>query len=109
MQHSKSNLYYFSLGVIITIGLVIFSITLFMADNTTNANSNPNEDFPQGYKIISPEIPAYLNLQVKKSQPKTLKSMREWKGNFFQTHTGTQPLFLRLKELTDGFQSSNRF
>ena len=66
MQHSKSNLYYFFLGVIITIGLVFFSITLFFADNTTNANSNPNEDFPQGYKIISPEIPTYLEFAGEK-------------------------------------------
>jgi len=66
MQHSKSNLYYFSLGIIVTLGLVFFSITLFFADNTTNANSNPNEDFPQGYKIISPEIPAYLEFAGEK-------------------------------------------
>jgi membrane-bound lytic murein transglycosylase D len=66
MQHNKSYLYYFFLGIIITLGLVFFSITLFFADNTTNANSNPNEDFPQGYKIISPEIPAYLEFAGEK-------------------------------------------
>ena len=66
MQHSKSNLYYFFLGITVTISLIIFSITIFLTDNTTNANSNPDEDFPQGYKIISPEIPTYLEFAGEK-------------------------------------------
>ena len=66
MKNSKSNFFYFFLGIIITIGLIFFAITLFFTDNTTNANSNPNEDFPQGYKIISPEIPTYLEFAGEK-------------------------------------------
>jgi membrane-bound lytic murein transglycosylase D len=66
MHHNKSYLYYFFLGIIVTLGLVFFPITLFFADNTANANSSPNEDFPQGYKIISPEIPAYLEFAGEK-------------------------------------------
>jgi membrane-bound lytic murein transglycosylase D len=66
MKNSKSNFYYFFLGIIITVGLIFFAITLFFTDNTTNANSNPNEDFPQGYKIISPEIPTYLEFAGEK-------------------------------------------
>ena len=54
------------MGIIITIGLIFFAITLFYTDNTTNANSNPEEDFPQGYKIISPEIPNYLEFAGEK-------------------------------------------
>jgi len=66
MKNSKSNFYYFSLGIIITIGLIFFAITLFFADNTTNANSNPNENFPQGYRIVSPEMPNYLEFASEK-------------------------------------------
>jgi len=66
MKNSKSNFYYFFMGIIITIGLIFFAITLFFTDNTTNANSNPEEDFPQGYKIISPEIPNYLEFAGEK-------------------------------------------
>jgi len=66
MKNSKSNFYYFFLGIIITIGLIFFAIALFFTDNTTNANSNPNEDFPQGYKIISPEMPNYLEFAGEK-------------------------------------------
>jgi hypothetical protein len=60
MKNVKSNLYYFFLGIIVTFGLIIFSVTLFFAGNTTSASSSPSDDFPQGYKIISPEIPTYL-------------------------------------------------
>jgi len=66
MKNNKSNFYYFFLGIVVTISLIFFSITLFFADNTTNANSNPEEDFPQGYKIISPEIPNYLEFAGEK-------------------------------------------
>ena len=66
MKSNRSNLYYFFLGIIVTIGITIFSLTLFLADNTTNANNTPDEDFPQGYKIISPEIPAYLEFAGEK-------------------------------------------
>ena len=66
MKSNRSNLYYFFLGNIVTIGIIIFSLTLFLADNTTNANNTPDEDFPQGYKIISPEIPTYLEFAGEK-------------------------------------------
>jgi len=66
MKNNKSNFYYFFLGIVVTISLIFFSITLFFADNTTNANSNPEEDFPQGYKIISPKIPNYLEFAGEK-------------------------------------------
>jgi len=66
MKNNKSNFYYFFLGIVVAISLIFFSITLFFADNTTNANSNPEEDFPQGYKIISPKIPNYLEFAGEK-------------------------------------------
>jgi hypothetical protein len=66
MKNSKSNFYYFFLGITVTIGLIIFFVTLFLADDITNANNTPDEDFPQGYKIISPEIPTYLEFSGEK-------------------------------------------
>jgi len=66
MKSNRSNPYYFFLGIIVTIGIIIFSLTLFLADNTTNANNTPDEEFPQGYKIISPEIPTYLEFAGEK-------------------------------------------
>jgi hypothetical protein len=66
MKNSKSNFYYFFLGITVTISLIIFLVTIFLTDNTTNANGNPDEDFPQGYRIISPEIPTYLEFAGEK-------------------------------------------
>jgi len=66
MKNSKSNFYYFFLGIILTIGLIFFAITLFFTDNTVNANSNPDENFPQGYRIVSPEMPNYLEFAGEK-------------------------------------------
>ncbi len=66
MKNSKSNFYYFFLGITVTISLIILLVTIFLTDNTTNANGNPDEDFPQGYRIISPEIPTYLEFAGEK-------------------------------------------
>lgn len=66
MKNYKSNFYFFFLGIAITIGLGILLATLLLTDSTTNANSEPDENFPQGYKIVSPEIPNYLEFAGEK-------------------------------------------
>lgn len=66
MQHIKSNLYYFLLGISVTAALLILLITLFVSNNTANANELSDENFPQGYRIISPEIPSYLEFAGEK-------------------------------------------
>jgi membrane-bound lytic murein transglycosylase D len=66
MKNDKSKFYFFFLGIAITIGFGILLAALLLTDNTANANSNTNEDFPQGYKIISPEIPNYLEFAGEK-------------------------------------------
>lgn len=66
MKNIKSNFYYFILGITATIGIVILIITLFLNHGVTNANGAPDENFPQGYKIISPEMPNYLEFAGEK-------------------------------------------
>ena len=66
MKNNKSNFYFFFLGITVTIGLGILVATLLLTDNTTNANSEPDENFPQGYRIVSPEIPNYLEFAGEK-------------------------------------------
>jgi membrane-bound lytic murein transglycosylase D len=66
MKINKSNFYFFFLGIAITIGLGFFLVTLVLSNSTTNANNNPDEDFPQGYRIVSPEIPTYLEFAGEK-------------------------------------------
>lgn len=66
MKSKKSNFYYFLLGITLTIGLGFLIITFLLTNNTTNANGNPDENFPQGYRIVSPEIPTYLEFAGEK-------------------------------------------
>lgn len=66
MQHNKSNLYYLLFGFLVTSCLVILISTLFLGNDTTNAYESTTEDFPQGYRIISPEIPNYLEFAGEK-------------------------------------------
>ncbi|GJQ41814.1 MAG: murein transglycosylase [Ignavibacteriaceae bacterium] len=60
MKDNKSNLYFISLGILITIGILFIITVLLLTENKTIANGNPDENFPQGYRIVSPEIPTYL-------------------------------------------------
>jgi hypothetical protein len=54
------------LGISVATALVIIIITSFISNNTANANELSDEDFPQGYRIISPEIPSYLEFAGEK-------------------------------------------
>ena len=61
MRDSKSKIYFFFMGVIATIGITIISASIFFSeDNPANVITNPGEQFPQGYRIVSPEIPDYI-------------------------------------------------
>jgi hypothetical protein len=66
MKNNKSNLYFFFLGILVTIGIVFIVVTLFLTENTTIANGSPDDNFPQGYKIVSPELPTYLEFAGEK-------------------------------------------
>lgn len=66
MKSTKSNFYYFFIGITVTIISAILIITLFFSQSITNANEAPDENFPQGYKIVSPEMPNYLEFAGEK-------------------------------------------
>lgn len=66
MKTNKSNFYYFFLDIMVTIGSGLLLIIFLLSDNTSNANNYPDENFPQGYRIVSPEIPAYLEFAGEK-------------------------------------------
>ena len=55
MSAKKFKLFnYFIPGIIFSLGIFFIISSLFFAGN------NPTEDFPQGYRIINPEVPGYL-------------------------------------------------
>jgi hypothetical protein len=66
MKSKRSGIYFFIFGAIATITLIIIVITVQLNNNITTAGETTDEDFPQGYKITSPEIPNYLEFAGEK-------------------------------------------
>jgi len=61
MRTINSKSFYFFLGVTLTLVASILSASIFLPDDLlTSSNNNPDKQFPQGYKIISPLIPDYM-------------------------------------------------
>jgi hypothetical protein len=61
VRAAKSKTFYFILGVTITITAVILSASVFLAsDDLTVAKLTPDEQYPQGYRIVSPPIPGQI-------------------------------------------------
>ena len=61
VRAAKSKVIYFMLGVTITVTTVILSASVFLAnDDLTKTKLNPNEQYPQGYRIVTPTIPGQI-------------------------------------------------
>lgn len=61
MKAAKSKAFYFILGVTITVTAAILSASVFLAnDDLTGTKLNPDEQYPQGYKIVTPPIPGQI-------------------------------------------------
>ncbi len=66
MKRNRSGIYFFILGALAIVTIIIIVITLQLNGKITTASETPDEDFPQGYKITSPEIPNYLEFAGEK-------------------------------------------
>ena len=60
MKNKRPHIYYFFTGVISASAILLVFIILYFINNTATASNQTGEDFPQGYKVVSPEIPSYL-------------------------------------------------
>jgi membrane-bound lytic murein transglycosylase D len=60
MKNKRPHIYYFFTGVISASAILFVFIILYFINNTATASNLTGKDFPQGYKIVSPEIPDYL-------------------------------------------------
>jgi hypothetical protein len=61
MKFSSSKFIYFTFGILFSIGLFLITTLFIRSDEfITNAAEQPDEEFPQGYKIISPKFPEHL-------------------------------------------------
>jgi len=56
----ERNHYYLLTGVIVFLIIGLILAIFHLGDTLTTARNSSVEDFPQGYKIINPEVPGYL-------------------------------------------------
>lgn len=62
MRTERSNLFYFLLGVLSITLLLLLTASIFLQKETLTFVTNiSGQDYPQGYKIVSPYIPDKLN------------------------------------------------
>ena len=67
MRTARSKLFYFLLGVLSVTLILILTASIFLQKETLSRITNfPGQDFPQGYKIISPYIPDKLDFAGEK-------------------------------------------
>ncbi len=57
MKLLDSKVYFFSLGIVSTVAALFLISSVFFINGKNAVNQPPGEDFPQGYRIISPEMP----------------------------------------------------
>ena len=61
MKLSSVKSFYFFFGILFTIGLFLTGAFLFQTEEfTSSASEKSGEEFPQGYRIISPKFPDHL-------------------------------------------------
>lgn len=66
MKINNIKFYYFFLGVLSTLGIIFILVSFFFAENKSTEIVSPGDDFPQGYRIISPKLPEKLELAGEK-------------------------------------------
>jgi hypothetical protein len=66
MKKNKSAIYYFLFGAITVLTILVIVMVIFSNNNITTARETADENFPQGYRIVSPEIPKYLEFAGEK-------------------------------------------
>jgi hypothetical protein len=66
MKSNRSDIYFFIFGALAIVTIIIIVITLQLNSKISTASESSEEDFPQGYKITSPEIPNYLEFAGEK-------------------------------------------
>jgi len=59
MNNNKSRTYYFITGAVSVFTLLITVAIFYISSSTTDGKAE-GEEFPQGYKIVSPKVPNYL-------------------------------------------------
>jgi membrane-bound lytic murein transglycosylase D len=103
MNNKRSGIYFFLIGVFAMIALIIIVTTIFLNNNTTTASEFMDEDFPQGYKITSPEIPNYLEFAGEKIPTENFEVFERMDREFISNTYYHSATILALKRATRWF------
>jgi membrane-bound lytic murein transglycosylase D len=103
MNNKRSGIYFFLIGVFAMIALIIIVTTIFLNNNTTTASEFLDGDFPQGYKITSPEIPNYLEFAGEKIPTENFEVFERMDREFISNTYYHSATILALKRATRWF------
>ena len=103
MLKNKSRTYYFLAGIL-TAATVLITILLISLNGITSIAENPEgEEFPQGYKIVSPLIPNYLEFAGEKIPTENFEVFERMDREFISNTYFHSATILAIKRATRWF------
>jgi len=103
MRNNQSRTYYFLMGAISALTLLITVLILYLNNTPTTAEDLEGEDFPQGYKIISPKIPNYLEFAGERIPTENFEVFERMDREFISNTYFHSATILALKRATRWF------
>ena len=103
MEINKSHMRYYLTGVISLFTILI--IVLFISFNNTSSTAelSEGEEFPQGYKIVSPEVPNYLEFAGERIPTENFEVFERMDREFISNTYFHSATILALKRATRWF------
>ena len=102
MKNNKSRRYYFLTGAISVFTLLIAVIIIYV-NNSTTIGKAEGEEFPQGYKIVSPEVPNYLEFAGERIPTENFEVFERMDHEFISNTYYHSATILALKRATRWF------
>ena len=103
MKSNRPGIYFFTFGALVIATIIIIAITLQLNSRITTAGETSDEDFPQGYKITSPEIPNYLEFAGEKIPTDNFEVFERMEREFISNTYFHSATILALKRATRWF------
>jgi membrane-bound lytic murein transglycosylase D len=102
MKNNKSRKYYFLTGAISVFTLLI-TVIIINESNSITVGKAEGEEFPQGYKIISPEVPSYLEFAGERIPTENFEVFERMDREFISNTYYHSATILALKRATRWF------
>jgi hypothetical protein len=103
MKTRRSNYFLFLLGAVAAAILIITATAFILSSDLTTASEPSEEEFPQGYKITSPEIPNYLEFAGEKIPTENFEVFERMEREFISNTYFHSATILALKRATRWF------